>query len=160
MKFSLRNISNNLVRDGFRPQIYCHYREDIFFFSSRGILTYLYLFQHDWRLYKISRNTTCCKIWSFKANFFKAAINDNVNNPRIYWDHLNTLIKGKNVQQHIPLQVGWGTYFEYYARVLLKGFFRVESTGKQKSYNYFWCSDKNLVHVSAEASYINKRHVN
>ena len=51
----------------------------------------------DWRLYKISRNTTYYKIRSSKANFFKAAINDNVNNPRIYWDHLNTLIKGKNV---------------------------------------------------------------
>ena len=35
MKFSLRNISENLVRDGFRPQIYCHYREDIFFFIER-----------------------------------------------------------------------------------------------------------------------------
>ena len=45
------------------------------------------------------------KIRSSKANFFKAAINDNVNNPRIYWHHLNTLIKGKNVQQHITLQV-------------------------------------------------------
>jgi hypothetical protein len=59
----------------------------------------------DWRLYKISRNTTCYKISSAKANFLKTAINDNVNNPRIYWYHLNTLIKGKNVQQHITLQV-------------------------------------------------------
>ena len=54
---------------------------------------------------KISRNTTYYKIRSSKANFFKAAINDNVNNPRIYWDLLNRLIKGKNVQQHITLQV-------------------------------------------------------
>ena len=59
----------------------------------------------DWRLYKISRNTTYYKIRSAKANFFKTAINDSVNNPRVYWDHLNTLIKGKNVQQHITLQV-------------------------------------------------------
>ena len=44
-------------------------------------------------------------IRSAKASFFKTAINDNVHNPRIYWDHLNTLIKGKNVQQHITLQV-------------------------------------------------------
>ena len=54
---------------------------------------------------KISRNTTYYKIRSSKTNFFKAPINDNVNNPRIYWDLLNTLIKGKNVQQHITLQV-------------------------------------------------------
>jgi len=44
-------------------------------------------------------------IRSAKASFFKTAINDNVHNPRIYWDPLNTLIKGKNVQQHITLQV-------------------------------------------------------
>ena len=54
---------------------------------------------------KISRNTPYYKIRSSKANFFKAAINDNVNYRRIYWDLLNTLIKGKNVQQHITLQV-------------------------------------------------------
>ena len=54
---------------------------------------------------KISRNTTYYKIRSSKANFFNAAINDNVNNPRICWDLLNTLIKGKNVQQPITLQV-------------------------------------------------------
>ena len=48
----------------------------------------------DWRLYN-----------SPKPNFFIAAISDNVNNPRIYYDHLNTLIKGKNVQQHITLQL-------------------------------------------------------
>ena len=38
----------------------------------------------DWRMYKISRNTTYYKIRSSKANFFKAEINDNVNNPKIY----------------------------------------------------------------------------
>ena len=54
---------------------------------------------------KISRKTPYYKIRSSKANFFKAAINDNVNYRRIYWDLLNTLITGKNVQQHITLQV-------------------------------------------------------
>ena len=36
---------------------------------------------------------------------FKTVINDNFNNPWIYWDHLNTLIKGENAQQHNTLHV-------------------------------------------------------
>ena len=37
--------------------------------------------------------------------------------------------------------------------------FVVLNLGKQKGYNSFWWSDKNLVYVSAEASGSNKRHI-
>lgn len=54
---------------------------------------------------KIGGNAAYYKITSAKAISFKTVINDNFNNPWIYWGHLNTLIKGENAQQHNTLHV-------------------------------------------------------
>ena len=42
---------------------------------------------------------------TIKSDLLKPISLTLVSNLRIYWDHINTLIKGKNVQQHITLQV-------------------------------------------------------
>ena len=59
----------------------------------------------DWTKYKKHRNIAYYKIRAAKSNYFKTALSTNVNNPKVYWDHMNDLVKRKPIPQQITLQL-------------------------------------------------------